>query len=100
MLRALQHFDEDCDSGTIDVPDRCQVERQPAYRRQDCEKSTAQVRRRAEIHLSFHLHNLRCSHVTNGDLHVVFFLNCLLATRRFPSGDSSYATLSITVLMM
>ncbi len=88
LLRAFEHFDEGGDAGAVDVTDGCQVKGQRPHGRQSIEESTAEVRRRAQIHISVHFHDLGRSHITNGNFHVLF-LRYLLATKRFPSGDSS-----------
>src|ERR1700756_2445917 len=88
----IQHFDKGRDSGAIDVADRGQVECQLAHGGQRFEKSTAEFRGGAEIHLSVHVYNSGSSHVTNGDLHLAF-LECLIATKRFPSGKIATRTL-------
>ena len=87
-LRVLEYLDQGRDSGTIDVPDGLQVQSQLRRLRQGVEKGAAEDRRSPQIHISFHFHYLGIPRIANRDLHVVF-LSSLVATNRFPSGDSS-----------
>src|ERR1700688_28778 len=70
-LRVLEHLDEGRDSGTIDVLYGLQVQSESRRERQGLEKSTSEGRRCPQIHVPFHSHDLRISHVTNGDFHDV-----------------------------